>query len=63
MSFGRYGGYKDSGVEWLGEMPEHWEIKRFKILFKIRKRIAGKLGYDILSITQKGIRVKDIESG
>lgn len=21
---------KDSGVEWIGEIPEHWEIKRFK---------------------------------
>ncbi|MDE1271028.1 restriction endonuclease subunit S [Vibrio aestuarianus] len=54
---------KDSGVEWLGEVPEHWEFKRFKHLFKIRKRIAGKTGYDILSITQKGIKVKDITSG
>ena len=26
MSFPRYPKYKDSGVEWLGEVPEHWEI-------------------------------------
>ena len=57
-----YPQYKDSGVEWLGEMPEHWEVKRIKFLFKIRKRIAGEEGYDVLSITQKGIKVKDIES-
>ena len=24
MSFPRYEQYKDSGVEWLGEVPEHW---------------------------------------
>ena len=24
----RYESYKDSGVEWLGEVPEHWEVKR-----------------------------------
>jgi len=30
MSFPRYELYKDSGVEWLGEVPEHWEIKRLK---------------------------------
>ena len=24
MSFPRYPAYKDSGVEWLGEIPEHW---------------------------------------
>ncbi|WP_271950289.1 restriction endonuclease subunit S [Microcystis aeruginosa] len=23
---------KDSGVEWLGEIPEHWEVKRLKFL-------------------------------
>ncbi|WP_218690455.1 restriction endonuclease subunit S [Psychrobacter sp. BF1] len=54
---------KDSGVEWLGAVPAHWEVKRFKTIFKIRKRIAGELGHDVLSITQKGIKVKDIESG
>lgn len=28
MSFPRYERYKDSGVEWLGEVPEHWAISR-----------------------------------
>ena len=28
MSFQRYPSYKDSGVEWLGEVPEHWEVRR-----------------------------------
>jgi len=54
---------KESGIEWLGEIPEHWEVKKFKYLFEIKKRIAGKLSYDILSITQNGIKIKDIESG
>jgi type I restriction enzyme S subunit len=26
---------KDSGVEWIGEIPEHWEVKRFKHFTKI----------------------------
>ena len=30
MSFPRYPKYKDSGVEWLGEVPEGWEIKKIK---------------------------------
>jgi type I restriction enzyme S subunit len=30
MSLPRYESYKDSGVEWLGEVPEHWEVKRVK---------------------------------
>lgn len=54
---------RDSGVEWLGEVPEHWRIKRFKNLFKIEKRIARQLGFEVLSITQKGIKIKDTESG
>lgn len=27
-----YPAYKDSGVEWLGEIPEHWEVKRLKYI-------------------------------
>jgi type I restriction enzyme S subunit len=30
VSFPRYPKYKASGVEWLGEVPEHWEVKRLK---------------------------------
>lgn len=30
MSFPRYPEYKDSGVEWLGQVPEHWEVDRIK---------------------------------
>jgi type I restriction enzyme, S subunit len=30
MSFPRYPKYKNSGVEWLGEVPEHWAMKRLK---------------------------------
>jgi len=28
----RYDAYKDSGVEWLGAIPEHWEVERLKHL-------------------------------
>lgn len=36
MSFPRYPKYKDSGVEWLGEVPEHWEVRRLKFLCDIQ---------------------------
>ena len=26
----RYDAYQDSGVEWLGEIPSHWEVGRLK---------------------------------
>ncbi|NOQ52067.1 MAG: hypothetical protein GQ578_07645 [Desulfuromonadaceae bacterium] len=30
MSYKPYAKYKPSGVEWIGEIPEGWEVKRFK---------------------------------
>jgi type I restriction enzyme S subunit len=30
MSFPRYPEYKDSGVEWLGAVPGHWQVKRIR---------------------------------
>jgi type I restriction enzyme S subunit len=30
MSFPRYARYKDSGVDWLGKVPEHWSVERLK---------------------------------
>lgn len=58
-----YPEYKDSGVESLDTIPKMWSIKKLKYIFEIKKRIAGELGFDVLSVTQKGIKIKDIESG
>ena len=53
---------KDSRIEWIGEIPEHWDTWKLKQLFEIKKVIAGKLGHDILSITQNGLKIKDISN-
>lgn len=37
MSFPPYPKYKPSGVEWLGDVPEHWEVRRFKTVFHERQ--------------------------
>lgn len=58
-----YQAYRDSGVKWLGDVPNHWLVKRIRHSFKIRKRIANETGHQVLSITQQGIKVKDTESG
>ena len=29
----QYETYKDSGIEWLGKIPEHWQTKKVKFLF------------------------------
>lgn len=46
---------KDSNVDWIGRIPDNWKIIITKRLFKIKKDIARKEGYTVLSITQKGI--------
>ena len=33
--------YKDSGVEWLGEIPEHWKILRLIAVGSMKKAIGG----------------------
>ncbi|MDL2209901.1 restriction endonuclease subunit S [Desulfovibrio sp. OttesenSCG-928-O18] len=53
---------KDSDIGWIGAAPKHWDLIRIKHLFAIKKRIAGTLGFDVLSITQKGIQIKDLEA-
>ena len=37
-TFPAYPAYRDSGVEWLGEVPHHWESRRLKFLFSLQKR-------------------------
>ncbi len=32
----RYSGYKDSGVEWVGDVPAHWEVTRTKFVARLR---------------------------
>ena len=58
-----YNDLQNSAIEWLGDIPSHWQLKRLKYVVEIVKRIAGKEGINVLSITQKGIKVKDIDSG
>jgi type I restriction enzyme S subunit len=41
MSFRRYEQYKDSGVEWLGEVPEHWDLKRLILLASINNEVLS----------------------
>ncbi|WP_283121454.1 restriction endonuclease subunit S, partial [Neisseria subflava] len=42
---------KDSGVEWIGQVPEHWEVKKMKFLFKDTS-IKNKPDATLLSVTQ-----------
>lgn len=60
----RYDKYKDSGIAWIGVIPEHWEIiphKRIMRKKKIIKEIYA--GENILSLTKKGVIIRDLEAG
>ena len=48
----RYDKYKDSGIEWIGEIPEHWELRKGKNLFKLRNS-KGNINAILLAATQK----------
>jgi type I restriction enzyme S subunit len=37
----KYDTYKPSGVEWIGEIPEHWEEKKFKHIFSEKKKTTN----------------------
>lgn len=52
---------KDSGIDWIGEAPEHWEVVKIKWMFEIVKRIYGLGDRDVLSVTQNGIKIKNID--
>ncbi|CAD9196497.1 restriction endonuclease subunit S [Acinetobacter bohemicus] len=41
---------KDSGVEWIGQIPEHWEIRANRTIFKERNE-QGKEGLPLLSVS------------
>jgi type I restriction enzyme S subunit len=61
----RYDTYKNSSVEWLGEIPEHWEVLANKHIFSLKKNQVGKKSddYDLLSLTLKGVVVRNLENG
>lgn len=50
-----YTEYKDSGVEWLGKIPSHWEAKRLGSFFEERREKVSDKDYPALSVTMKGI--------
>lgn len=55
MSFPRYPTYKQSGVEWLGETPEHWAVHRLGFYFTERREKVSDIEYPPLSVTKRGI--------
>lgn len=55
---------KDSGIEWLGEVPEHWEVKRLKFLAHVQGGVAkGRDLGDADTIEVPFLRVANVQDG
>lgn len=65
----KYPAYKDSGVEWLGVIPEHWKVIKLKFISKIfngdslnetkKKQFESNNLNDLAYISSKDIDVED----
>lgn len=60
----RYNEYKDSGVQWLGEIPSHWGILPGRVIFDENKKKNDGSDRSVLSLSYGKIVVKnDINEG
>lgn len=51
---------KDSGIEWIGDIPEHWEVKKIKYLIKTQKNSVktGPFGSQLKNSDMEGKDIK-----
>ena len=60
----RYDSYKKSTIQWVGEIPSHWEERKAKYVFAYKKDVVGEKcnEYDLLSLTLQGIIKRDLDN-
>ena len=51
----RYDAYKSTGIPWIPEVPEHWEVDKIRKHFKQRVEMVSDKDYPPLSVTKDGI--------
>lgn len=61
----KYARYKDSGISWIGDVPEHWDVVRNKNFIDEKDEVVGEKfrDYTLLSLTKGGVIARDVESG
>jgi type I restriction enzyme S subunit len=61
----KYTKYKNSGIEWLGDIPEHWSKRDTTRCINCAKQIVGEnyLSHNVLSLSINGVIFRDMESG
>lgn len=60
----KYSEYKPSSIQWLKELPSHWEERKAKYMFRHKKNIMGNRydEYELLSLTLHGIAKRGMEN-
>lgn len=52
---------KDSGIAWIGQIPEHWKKARYKDVLSIQDEKVGKRkDLTLLSLTKQGVIIRDL---
>lgn len=50
----------NTNMDWAPTIPSSWSVSRIRNHFEILKRIAGEEGFDVFSVTQQGLKVRDV---
>ena len=55
--------YKESGIPWLGQLPEHWKVVPNKSVMQLRKKTVGEhfADYTLLSLTKQGVIPRNLD--
>ena len=53
---------KYSGIEWIGEIPDNWNVRKVKQCFYISKEQAHEENPTILSLARAGVKIRDISN-
>ena len=61
MKFKPYEKYKKVDLPWIDKIPSHWEMNKIKYKFDLVKEPSTDKDPTVLSLTQKGIKIRDIE--
>ena len=49
---------KDSGISWIGQIPEHWSVSKISDIFKERREKVSDKDYQALSVSKQGITLQ-----
>jgi type I restriction enzyme, S subunit len=63
-TFTKYKNYKRTETIWLGEIPQHWDIKKNKFLLTEKKNAVGRNSSDftLLSLTLQGVIPRNMDN-